>query len=215
MCVVAFLLSSLSDLCLCLSGVVCVTSIRIRFTTTRKTGSSPFSPPHAFLPSYWVPGLFAWYGLHAYGPLSQRIRRNISYVANGWCKYLKWFETETRVFIGDSDDGNEWDWLRLGSSTFWATEGGKSSGWQGWYSMELPPRNLLRPLPRPTLGHLFRHSYIVMTIILRRSLTLQTGHHTSLRLLCCFRSVRNSVYTVPLYSMFPVPCPQLPLYGSL
>jgi len=42
MCVVAFLLSSLSDLCLCLSGVVCVTSIRIRFTTTRKTGSSPF-----------------------------------------------------------------------------------------------------------------------------------------------------------------------------
>jgi len=42
MCVAAFLLSSLSDLCLCLSGVVCVTSIRIRFTTTRKTGSSPF-----------------------------------------------------------------------------------------------------------------------------------------------------------------------------
>ena len=67
---------------------------------------------------------------------------------------------------------NERCWLRLGSPTFWATEDGKSSGWQRWYSIELPPRNLLRP----TLGHLFRHSDIVATIILRRSLTLQTGH---------------------------------------
>jgi len=178
MCVVAFLLSCefefiwlvfMSLRC----GVVCVTSIRILFTTTRKTGSSPFSPPHASLPSYWVPGLFAWYRLHAYGPLSQRIRRNISYVANGWCEYPKWFETETRVFIGDSDDGNEWEVLiTFRKPDFWATEDGKSSGWQGWYSMKLPPRNLLRP----TRGHLFRHSDIVMTILLRRSLTLQTGH---------------------------------------
>ena len=36
---------------------------------------------------------------------------NISYVGNGWCEYLEWFETETRVFIGDSGDGIEWEVL--------------------------------------------------------------------------------------------------------
>ena len=48
---------------------------------------------------------------------------------------------------------NERCWSRLGSSTFWATEDGKSSGWQGWYSMELPPRNLLRSWPSFTKTH--------------------------------------------------------------
>jgi len=205
---------------------VCVTSISIRFTTTRKTGSTPFSPPHTSLPSYWVPGLFTWYGLHTYGPLSQRIRRKIS---------LMWPTNDASISNGlKREQGfllviamremNARCWLRLGSSTFWATEDGKSNGWQGWYSMELPPRNLLRPWPSFTKTHswsfisafLYRHDHHSTSIT---NLTNRTLRDKILLfdfvLLCCFTSIRNSVYTVPLYSMFPVPCPQLPLYGSL
>ena len=146
---------------------MCVTSIRIRFTTTRKTGSSPFSPPHTSLfPSYWVPGLFAWYDLHAYGPLSQHVRRKISLmwpmddasISNG-LRRKKGF-----LLVIATMEMNERCWLCLGSSTFWATEDGKSSGWQGWC---FPPQNLLRPWPNFTKTHswsfssafLYRHDH--------------------------------------------------------
>ena len=94
--------SSLSDLCLCLSGVV---------WTTRKTGSSPFRLlTRLFLrieyPDY-LPDMACMHTILFLNALEG----NISYVANGWCEYLKWLETETRVFIGDSDDGNEWEVL--------------------------------------------------------------------------------------------------------
>ena len=107
---------------------------------------------------------------------------------------------------------NERCWLRLGSSTFWATEDGKSSGWQGWC---FPPEiyyDLGPTLRRPTLGHLFWHSHIVMTIILRRSLTLQT-RNCEIRYFwpwpCkyfCAASGQLEIpfCTVPLYSMIPV-----------
>ena len=194
---------------------MCITSIRICFTITRKTGSSPFSPPHASLfPSYWVPGLFAWYDLHAYGPLSQHIRRKISLmwpmddasISNGLRR------KQGFLLVIAMMEMNERCWLRLGSSTFWATEDGKSSGWQGWC---FPPEiyyDLGPTLRRPTLGHLFWHSHIVMTIILRRSLTLQT-RNCEIRYFwpwpCkyfCAASGQLEIpfCTVPLYSMIPV-----------
>ena len=109
--------TGLSDFCLSLLAVVCVTSIRIRFIITRHNENWP--------PSYWAPALFAWHGLQTYRPLSQRTKKKISFMTNSWCEYLKGPKTETRVVIGDSDDGNEfptermsWErgWLRLRSS---------------------------------------------------------------------------------------------------
>ena len=198
---------------------MCVTSIRIRFTTTRKTGSSPFSPPHASLPSYWVPGLFAWYGLHAYGPLSQCIRRKIS---------LMWPTDDASISNGlrrkqgfllviAMMEMNERCWSRLGSSTFCATEDGKSSGWQGWYSMELPPRNLLRSWPSFTKTHswsfisafLYRHDHHSTSITkpYKQDIARQD---TSLRL-CKYFCAASSQLEIPftryrciLWSLFPV-----------
>jgi len=64
-------------------------------------------------------------------------------------------------------------------------------------------------LRRPTLGHLFLHSYIVMTIILRRS---QTGHcetrYFSSTLYFCVASHQLEIpftrYRCILCSLFPV-----------
>ena len=141
--------------------------------TTRKTGSSPFRLlTRLFLRIEYPDYLPDMACMHTVLFLNA-LEGNISYVANGWCEYLKWLETETRVFIGDSDDGNEWEVL----ITFRKLDFLNYRRWQKqWLARMILYGASLRPLPRPTLGHLFRHSYIVMTIILRRSLTLQTGH---------------------------------------
>jgi len=105
-------------------------------------------------------------------------------------------------------------WLRLGSSTFWATEDGKSSGWQEWYSIELPPWNLLQPWPSFTKTHswlfisaflyCYDHHSMLITNLTNRTLWDKILLFDFV-LLCCFTSIRNSAYMVLLYSMFPVP----------
>ena len=108
---------------------------------------------------------------------------------------------------------NERCWLRLGSSTFWATEDGKSSGWQGWYSMELPPRNLLRPWPSFTKTHswsfisafLYRHDHHSTSIT---NLTNRTLRDIILLFDFCAASGQLKIlftqYYCILWSLFPV-----------
>ena len=88
---------------------------------------------------------------------------------------------------------NERCWLRLGSSTFWATEGGKSSGWQGWYSMELPPRNLLRPWPSFTETH----SWSFISAFLYRH-----GHHSTSITNLTNRTLRDIILLFDFVSTF-------------
>ena len=108
--------TGLSDFCLSLLAVVGIMSIRIRFITTRHNENWPHlhcSPAMACRPIV----LFSF-------PTHQK--ENIPYVTNSWCEYLKGPKTETRVVIGDSDDGNSypterksWErgWLCLRSLT--------------------------------------------------------------------------------------------------
>ena len=67
-------------------------------------------------PSHWVPRLFSWHGLQTYRLLSQRAERKIFRMYkrgnNGWCKYLKGFETEP-----SEDKGCYWRWQKRISVT--------------------------------------------------------------------------------------------------
>ena len=149
---------------------------------------APFASSH-ISPSHWVSRLSAWHGLQIYCPLSQRIKRKISLMwptddacttSNGFRRKQGFLLVIAMMKSNMSDRTRE---LReecwLGSST---------SGYQRWQKQWLariilheasPPEiyyDLGPTLRRPTLDHLVRHSYIVMTIILRRSLTLQAGN---------------------------------------
>ena len=111
MCVVAFLLSC--ELFVSLRCGVCH-KYQNSLYNYNKNRLQPLSPPHVSLrlflcieyPDY-LPDMACMHMVL----FPNALEGNISYVANGWCKYLKWFETETKVFIGDSDDGNEWEVL--------------------------------------------------------------------------------------------------------
>jgi len=95
--------------------------------------------------------------------------------------YLKWFQTETRVFIGDSDDEIEFERQNEGVERgvlIRKFDFGLPKMAKQWLArMMLPP-----PKSTTTLAQLYEdpllimHSYIVMTIILRQSLTLQAGN---------------------------------------
>jgi len=200
---------------LCLSGVVCVASIRIRFTTTRRTGSAPFASSRvsSFLLSTWIIRLI----LLATPPssLSTYCKGNVLHVTNGWCEYLRGFKTETRAFIGDSDDQNEFptgggSWERnidLGSST--PPKMAKAVAGKG-ATMKRFLRNLLRPWPGFTKTHfwsfilafLYRYDHHSMSITI---LTNKISWDKILfHLLFDLVSWILLCYMVPVYSMISV-----------
>jgi len=116
-----------------------------------------------------------------------------------------------RVVIGDSDDDNESQHRSEGAERevlimpkldFGLPKKAKALVGKGEAFSPKSTTTLTRFFWRPTLAHLFWHSYIVMTIILCQSLCSQTGiarQHTHLFdlvswiLLCCFWSINNVV----------------------
>ena len=119
-----------------------------------------------------------------------------------------------RVVIGDSDDDNESQHRSEGAERevlimpkldFGLRKKANALAGKGDTQWSVFPEIYYDLDPgfwRPTLAHLFWHSYIVMTIILCQSLCSQTGiarQHTHLFdlvssiLLCCFWSINNVV----------------------
>jgi len=144
-------------------------------------------------PSYWAPALFAWHGLQTYRPLSDRAKG----LREGFImskKLNSGLPKKAKAVTGKSD-------------TLWSVS-------PGIY------HDLGLALRKPTLGHLFWHSDIVMTILCH-SLSSQTGH-------CETRYFSSTLWSQYLYaasgqlkfrfarhccilgSLFPVPdCPYL------
>ena len=162
--------------CVYVSQVWCASPVSESALQLQGGQAQPLSPPHASLPSCWVPGLFAWYCLQAHRPLTARE------VSCMW-----------PMVDASTSEGSRWRqellleivMMRMNSrpgegvereALIW--EARLHRRWQKWWVIlyETFTSKSTTALRRPTFGHLFWRSYIVMTIILCQSLSSQTRY---------------------------------------